>query len=684
MDAKRFWHGSISLQASQTTWAQDVGMACLCPMRQGLAAYRLLEKDEPSGVAGRTEEFWRHLRHFELLGLIETTTDNKYACNHSWSLESAHISQLCQPPVKVPHAGQFEWIGRPSEGDPAWLWDAEEDRTVAATPEIISQGYCALSYTWGRWRIREAEVLESGTPWRLPTLDTRLCSLDRTQLKALLKSFRPSRYFWVDILCINQDDPTEKRIEIAKQGSIFGNAKAVIVYLWDIPDASMISHCLEDIGSLILDSEFSRDIPAEFLPSLYGRSRCGLAASPGRLHRLPRRGREDIMSRVRASHWFSSLWTLQEMILSPCALWVTADLNYTTLNSRPVTSRLFAAAVQVLNHASMSKTRAVEVLDTKWLHHGANALVDSACPPREERRGALLALRAMRDHEIRQMEPWESWNKNESSLYCCLEAKRADILRAGALRQASGRRGLAVLAALKVEYHRNYEDNLLDPGKIPIALTNTLIRHQGRSIFAVQHTTAGPISGVLPSLSFASLLTTGEYESLSAAGWHIHQDGSLHLPVGTELHNLGWTQLVLMMFNNGGEVAAPAFGAKNAVIAHIKGHCDFKRYKTYEVKFVPLAVRREKQRGLQAALLARESVVGMIIASLFHAGKTTCSLTPWCKVGIYTTSKYKPTKIKSNRRGGYLVSDRISSGSGTSVQAQGHSAGSMQAPRGSE
>jgi len=336
-------------------------------MRQCLAAYRLLEKDELSGVADMTEDARRNFRLFEELGLIETTADNDHACSHSWSLESAHIRQLCQPPVKVPHAGRFEWIGRPSEGNPTWLWDAEKDRTVAATPEILSQGYSAISYTWGRWRVQGAEVIESGTPWRLPTLDPRLCALDRVQLKALLRNFKPSRYFWVDIFCINQDDPEEKRIEIAKQGSIFGNAKAVIVYFWDIPDASMILHCLEDIGSLVLDSEFSKDTPPELLPSLYERSRCGLAASAGGLHRLPRRGREDIMSRFRASYWFSSLWTLQEMILSPCALWVTADLNYTILNGRPVTSRLFSAAVQVLNNVSISRFIGVEALDAKWV-----------------------------------------------------------------------------------------------------------------------------------------------------------------------------------------------------------------------------------------------------------------------------------------------------------------------------
>ena len=121
----------------------------------------------------------------------------------TWDVGLRSVESLQTLPPRLPHAGTYEWIGKPNPEPPLRLWDSKESCTVQATKERLSQGYIAVSYTWGRWMIGERR--EDGTTWKLPIVS----SFKLAELKAILKR-APHRYFWVDVLCINQSNPAEK------------------------------------------------------------------------------------------------------------------------------------------------------------------------------------------------------------------------------------------------------------------------------------------------------------------------------------------------------------------------------------------------------------------------------------------------------------------------------------------
>ena len=122
---------------------------------------------------------------------------------------------------------------------------------------------------------------------------------------------------------------------------------------------------------------------------------------------------------------------------------------------------------------------------------------------------------------------WIDALRDSSSLSCCISTTRSDLLRAASLRQATGRRGIAILSALKVEYDQRFEDTTgLDPGKIPLALTNTLIESEGRKIFAVYSTSKDKLTGLLPSTSNVTIKRLN-YTSLDARNWIADNAGAI-------------------------------------------------------------------------------------------------------------------------------------------------------------
>ena len=111
--------------------------------------------------------------------------------------------------------------------------DAAEDETASLTCRIIEQrastqrvDYTAVSYVWGKHEFSR-------------TIEIR-CDEDVKYLKitpnldALLKAFREKenpRYFWIDAICLNQNDSLEKAQQIPLMGNIYKEAVAVDIWL---------------------------------------------------------------------------------------------------------------------------------------------------------------------------------------------------------------------------------------------------------------------------------------------------------------------------------------------------------------------------------------------------------------------------------------------------------------------
>ncbi|KAK0620250.1 heterokaryon incompatibility protein-domain-containing protein [Immersiella caudata] len=89
-------------------------------------------------------------------------------------------------------------------------------------PSPESQQYSALSYTWG-----------PAEPKHAITINNRPFSVSTNLHQALLSLRLPDhpRILWVDAICINQKDDTERAVQVALMGSIYAEADDVSIFL---------------------------------------------------------------------------------------------------------------------------------------------------------------------------------------------------------------------------------------------------------------------------------------------------------------------------------------------------------------------------------------------------------------------------------------------------------------------
>ena len=94
-----------------------------------------------------------------------------------------------------------------------------------------SPKFDALSYTWGSQE-------GSGTI-RLNGVDFYVTENLYAALRELRSGWRPRR-LWIDAVCVNQTDPTERNAQLSLMQQIYGNAKLVIAWLGDLTDGARI------------------------------------------------------------------------------------------------------------------------------------------------------------------------------------------------------------------------------------------------------------------------------------------------------------------------------------------------------------------------------------------------------------------------------------------------------------
>lgn len=114
--------------------------------------------------------------------------------------------------------------------------------------------YYALSYHWGN---------PSATlPIRVNGQDVQVT----TNLEAALRELRARGILtvWVDALCINQQDPVEKGLQVMRMGSIYSRAVEVLAWLGPETEGSVIA--MNRLGGLnfptseAVDSKHTRDL----------------------------------------------------------------------------------------------------------------------------------------------------------------------------------------------------------------------------------------------------------------------------------------------------------------------------------------------------------------------------------------------------------------------------------------
>lgn len=165
--------------------------------------------------------------------------------------------------------------------------------------------YNAISYTWGRWQMPpgQGEALDiTGVTWKIPAVDPAAFTVPQFH-RALVTASISVDWLWVDIACIDQENPAVKALEIGRQAAIFHGANSTVIWLHATSRSSEPSlHSLLDFVG-----RFPRQIEMETehgVVTTLGRSDEWIEEALGYL---------DILDK---EPWFTSLWTLQEAYLS--------------------------------------------------------------------------------------------------------------------------------------------------------------------------------------------------------------------------------------------------------------------------------------------------------------------------------------------------------------------------------
>ncbi|KIK54404.1 hypothetical protein GYMLUDRAFT_48765 [Collybiopsis luxurians FD-317 M1] len=174
--------------------------------------------------------------------------------------------------------------------------------------------YSILTYTWGRWQVKEPGPLSvalpvKGTTWKIPVIKEEHFTVDAFQRIVNRMGEDGIEWAWIDVACIDQENTTVKMDEIGKQASIFLTANKVFVWLSHL-STNRLKAAVDEIDN--------------YGPQLY------FVDTPSEKTSL-----HEIVERLHTSYgvifddpWFSSLWTLQEVILrsDACVLSREGDL----------------------------------------------------------------------------------------------------------------------------------------------------------------------------------------------------------------------------------------------------------------------------------------------------------------------------------------------------------------------
>ncbi|TRX98429.1 hypothetical protein FHL15_000503 [Xylaria flabelliformis] len=203
--------------------------------------------------------------------------------------------------------------------------------------------YSILSYTWGRFQIKQGPTLRiKHTPWKIPAIDPNHFTVDSFE-KILNKLAENSiQWAWIDVACIDQENEEVKADEIGRQAAIFQNAEKAFVWLSSLHPqdlAPMISTIIEDsleISSHVNERFATSTLEVEDLAtSLDSDLEDNLLETRGHMNEWNTTSAlavKQLVTRLDsaleaffADKWFSSLWTLQEIVLRKDALALSRD-----------------------------------------------------------------------------------------------------------------------------------------------------------------------------------------------------------------------------------------------------------------------------------------------------------------------------------------------------------------------
>lgn len=312
------------------------------------------------------EPHW--IRFIQIYLISKTSTDNQFPtvkfC-HKMVPTSFQYRPLPPPPAKLIRLLSIH----PSEDKtaPICLSFTNQPACIDIQDEAITP-YEALSYVWGS----EADP----APIAMITIDADGSTKHNTMLvtqnlATALRHLRlPSspRTIWIDAICINQNDWTEKGHQVSFMGDVYEKAAHVVIWLGpEADDSNHALNILRDIGSQVtVDWNMQSMTPT---PNARDPSLADIDTPfPDDGHYTPRDANavEALLNRS----WFERLWVLQEQALANNA---TFQAGHSTISRLDLRNAVYCTNVK--NSEGSSPMAKLCRTDRAWL-------VVAMCRPR--------------------------------------------------------------------------------------------------------------------------------------------------------------------------------------------------------------------------------------------------------------------------------------------------------------
>ena len=226
-------------------------------------------------------------------------------------------------------------------------------RILIETTLLEERIYEALSYAWGS--------VENPARVQVGTSGNRTITVTRNVAGALpyLRYKDRPRVFWIDAICVNQQDLSERSQQVQRMAEIYGCAKCVVAWLGPSQDdSSYAMKKLNDLSSKVIVNWVQHEMTAT--------TRNGSGndwSDPTKV--LPYGDKEALaIYHLFKRSWFERLWIWQE-------IWSECDATVLLCGFDAMDWDSFRTAVYCIYHKDFSQSvhRPVEILpESVWLH----------------------------------------------------------------------------------------------------------------------------------------------------------------------------------------------------------------------------------------------------------------------------------------------------------------------------
>ncbi|PMD32530.1 HET-domain-containing protein [Hyaloscypha variabilis F] len=195
----------------------------------------------------------------------------------------------------------------------------------------------ALSYVWGNPEPAKVIICNSQPKKVTPNLGT---ALDR------LRHEHTERLVWIDAICVNQDDLTERSDQVKLMKDIYSQAWRVVVWLGEDEEENAetaitiiekaAEYCYSDSGALLKDGD-SRDNILRTVtvdPETPWSEKKQQRNLPDSRYEANRKSSGDwaAISKFYSNTWFTRIWIVQEVAFAPAVMYIGAhEVGWTSV-----------------------------------------------------------------------------------------------------------------------------------------------------------------------------------------------------------------------------------------------------------------------------------------------------------------------------------------------------------------